>query len=490
MRPLFLALLTVACSESSRPLGEAELRPSLEVQLPDGQLYTPNTQSFLRGRHWLDGAQSMRIAATASDVGTVELVESDAEHDFRLINLPFQQLVPRLHYRVTGEPDTFDAFNLMMAEFSRNGLSLAVGQSGDSHAHFETTLPQRAPWTLSGDYAFVPDPLFRPVRVSLINNCLSAGLWEFSAVDRAGEVHHSWFDFPVDAYEAVTARTNGLTVPFVHEALAWKTDAVPLDLDRLRTVEETYEPVAIALDTGATGYSSQGSRRKLSKGFVTVRLPDGSVRVPQTRQEMTTYPVLLTEFAPPGRYEPDRRKEFDLRFLADPGPVTIRRVRPRTHYAASTVSPAWEADYLEFSIPVGERTLVLGNLPLDRLVPQEELAIHGFGVGILPAADFAERRGLLIADGPAPSYAYLTVAGEDGPEAVNSHNVGIEQVFLRALPDDEHPHFVLTITSFERIVDLARFTVDIPPSLLDPLRERSRRYISPVYLTYRDDNLR
>jgi hypothetical protein len=480
----------VGCSDPVVLKGEAPLRASLELQASDASLFTPNTQSFLRGHHWLDQVHTVQVSADSHDMGQVDMAEDDAEHSFRIVNVPMQQLVPRLHYRAAAVPDAFDSFNLMMAEYSRNGVSFAVGVPGDDHAHFETSLPQRAPWTLAGDYEFVPDPHFRPVRVSLVNNCLASGLWEFSGVDRAGEVHHSWFDFPADYYAELTARTNGVPVDFVTEALTWKTEAVLVDLDRLRQPGATLEPVTATLDTGATGYSSQGSRRKLSKGFVQVRDETGTVRMPNTRQELTTHPVLLTAFVPPGRYDPDERKEFDLRFLAQPGPVAIQRVTPLTHYNAPTASVEWEGDYLEMSIPLGEHTLILGNLPVERLVPQEELALHGFGVGILPASDFAERRAMLVDRGPAPSFAYLTIDGPDGRQAVNSHDRGIEQVFIRALPDQERPQFVITITSFERIVDLARLRVDIPPSLVPELRAQAQRYISPVYLTYRDDNLR
>ncbi len=58
----------------------------------------------------------------------------------------------------------------MLAEYSRNSVSVPVGKSSDTMAHFETDLDEAVPWTLDGDYRFVPNPNTRPVRFSVINN--------------------------------------------------------------------------------------------------------------------------------------------------------------------------------------------------------------------------------------------------------------------------------------------------------------------------------
>ena len=40
------------------------------------------------------------------------------------------------------------------------------------------------------------------------------------------------------------------------------------------------------------------------------------------------------------------------------------------------------------------------------------------------------------------------------------------------------------------MVDLVRYRVDIPAELTDELQTCAMQYISPLYRTYRDDNLR
>ena len=74
--------------------------------------------------------------------------------------------------------------------------------------------------------------------------------------------------------------------------------------------------------------------------------------------------------------------------------------------------------------------------------------------------------------------------------ALNSHDVGVEQIFIRAYPFAQRPHWEVTITSFERITDLVKYRIGIPNQLRQQLQENTLRYISPVYFTYRDDNLR
>ena len=46
------------------------------------------------------------------------------------------------------------------------------------------------------------------------------------------------------------------------------------------------------------------------------------------------------------------------------------------------------------------------------------------------------------------------------------------------------------MTSYERIVDIVKYRVDIPDGLHEELTQRAMRYVSPLYRTYRDDNLR
>jgi len=215
--------------------------------------------------------------------------------------------------------------------------------------------------------------------------------------------------------------------------------------------------------------------------------------VPPTRlSDYGRYPAHMSDFVAPGKYSLGRRKVFDLSFLFAAGTVEFHQVEPLTEYdwngAGSVGSPA--AEYIEFCLDLGNVKLLVGNLPLPLLVQQEDYLIHGFGVGVLPAQDFAERRELLIRRGHRPSFAYLLEERDGRFFAINSHASGVEQVFIRCRPYAATPHLDITIAAFERITDLVRYRLPLPVSLIAPAREHSDRYSSPVYLTYRDDNLR
>lgn len=476
-------------------LGNVAVRPTLEDLTDQQDLYSSSTQSFLRQSHWLETVTSIDISLADDRLANVDFQTPDRTHRLALRNVPLDQLVPRLHYPVNGAADDFDAFNLMMAEYARNGLSVPVGSAGDAIAHFETTLSEDVPWTLAADYQFLPNAYYRPLRVSIVNNCLAPGLWELAAQDTAGELYHAWFSFPRPQYLQLVARTNRLDVPFVERALEWSEQPVPLDLDRLRAEGELIDTVAVEVVHADVGYSSQDSRRKLAKRFLLYEDATG-LHLPQTTTDILQNVVKLSDFVPPGKYSFSQRKPFDYAFLAAPRDARVLRVEPRTSYGwnltETQVRPAREEErlYIELQIDLGSELLIIGNLPLDLLVPQEEYAIHGFGVGVLAAQDFAERRSFLIADGHRPSFAYLAIRADQGLLAVNSHDRGIEQVYLRSFPDREPPYWELVVTSFERIADLVKYRVPMPESLWSLQRLHARRYTTPVYLSYRDDNVR
>jgi hypothetical protein len=486
-----LALAAAGCGESS--WDGIRVLPGLEDRTPEGDLYTPTTQSLLRGYHWLESIEELEIRAGDIACGEVRVTSSDPDYFLRICNMPLEQLVPRLHYAAASPPDAFDAFNLMLAEYSRNSLSAPVGEPGDETTHFETNLVEAVPWTLRGDYSFEPYPAVRPVRVSLINNCLAPGLWELSATDPSGEVYHAWFEMPPDLYDRLVARANGVDEAFARRATAWSPEPVPLRLARLRTIEEKVGTGPLAL-SGYTesGYSTQDSRRKLDKGYVLVER-DGRLQKPERLGELTSGTCYLSTFVEPGKYSYSDRSEFDLGFLRETVSAEVRRVRPLTRYNwfAEGRKETGENDaYLELVLRLRDYSLVLGNLPLELLVPQEDFAINGFGVGVLSSSGIAERRKYLIDEGPCPSFAYL--CREEGEKLVglNSHEFGIEQVFVRTHLHGGPPWWEITITSYERMVDLVKYRVDIPAPLREEVESNALEYIAPLYLTYRDDNLR
>ncbi len=519
---LIYALGSVACSPDMSNSIDVELRPSLEDVLPNGAPYTPGTQSLLRHKHWLETVKGLSLSIDTSerddrdDARNRDLtrqgranvrLEAEADSSFiELTGVPLDYLVPRFHYRPSDPPDAFDAFNLMLAEFSRNGMSVPVGEPGDTMAHFETDLTESFPWTLAGDYEFLPNAKFRPTRIALVNNCLRSGLWEVSASDRSSEIYHAWFDFPFEVYFDLVAKTNRVDPDMIESALAWKVDPVELQLDRLRESRESLGEVSLTLAPETdSGYSSQDSRRKLKMGFALLEVEDGNggtnLRRPERLSELTKHPVHLSNFDEPGKYRIEGRRRFDFGFLREVESADVYRVSPRTDYAFNNGAEAPDRSdetYLELHLRLRDRTIVIGNLPLELLVPQADFAIHGFGVGVLPSQGFAERRKFLIEEGPAPSFAYLCKRENgqraDGPMAsllaLNSHELGLEQIFLRTHLSDDRAWWEVTLTSYERIVDLVKYEVEIPQSLRGPLDEARMRYIAPLHQTYRDDNLR
>ena len=164
--------------------------------------------------------------------------------------------------------------------------------------------------------------------------------------------------------------------------------------------------------------------------------------------------------------------------------VPLLKEDPAEHQGGS------KSDYLELILQLSDHALILGNLPMELMVPQEDFAIHGFGVGVLSSEGIAERRKYLVEEGPAPSFAYLCRQKAGELVGLNSHEFGIEQVFIRTHLHGATPRWEITITSYERMVDLVKYHVEIPESLREQVKTYALEYISPLYLTYRDDNLR
>jgi hypothetical protein len=484
----------VGMGRDVKEVGPLEARPSLEHRKADGSLYTPSTQSLLRTHSRLESVNEVTVhLEDGVEKATVHLRADDEGRLLDFHNIPIRQLVPRLHYQPANPPDRMDALALMLAEYSRNGISVPWGRPGDSMAHFRTPLDGRVPWKLRGDYDFEPNPDYRPQRAAVINNCLAPGLWELSAADRSGEIYHAWFQFPENEYFQVVAEVNGLPEDFVAAALPWNEEEAPLDLERLRRRSKELGSVSIRSVDEEVSFSSQDSRRKLHKDYVLYEA-DGEMRSARRLSDLQNHPVWMSSFMPPGLYssKQEERTRFDFGFLGEPVAAILYEVEPLTSYAfdlEKKAKPAQET-YLELVIDFanGEK-LIVGNLPTHLLVRQEDYVLHGFGVGILPASGFAERRRFLIEEGHKPSYAFLVRPEGDQLLALNSHGRGLEQVFLRSRPGAASPHFTLTLSSYERIVDLARFEIGMPAELVEAQTAHSNRYIPPIYFNYRDDNV-
>lgn len=488
---LGLSVTLMGCGGgASVALDPIPVKPTQENRTADGELYTPSTQSLLRTHSWLEDVSAIELKTDGKDIASIDLVAED-DYYLNIRNLPVQYIVPRLHYTPNQEPDDFDALNLILAEYSRNSVSVPHGSEGDEMSHFLSNLPGKVPWELQGDFEFVPNRLYKPLRVSVINNCLNPGLWELNAVDRSGEIYHGWFDMPLDYYYDLVARTNKVETEFVKHALHMNDEGVKTDLDRLREIKEDLGTVKVVSVDEEVSFSSQGSRRKLHKQYVAYE-KEGELFPPSRLSDVYNNPVKMSSFIGPGVYNFEEKMNFDFRFLASATDAQVKTVYPKTSYKFNkgNISPEKDDPYIEITINLADNEkLVLGNLPLHLLVEQEDFSLHGFGVGILHAGGFAERRKFLLEKGPRPSFAYLLK--EEGGEtiALNSHLRGVEQIFIRSHPNADNPHWEITVTSYERIVDLVRYRVDMPEALKPLQQENSNGYIPPIYFTYRDDNI-
>ncbi len=486
---LLIVLIFSGCSHKKESF-EVKLNPTLELKTTGNDLYTPATQSLLRTHSWLEDVKDAQIIVEESFKASF-LFQTGDEHFLGVENLPLEQIIPRLHYKPSDPPDDFDAFNLMMAEYSRNSISIPQGGSKDKMAHFNTNLQEKAPWKLVGDYNFKPNKFYNPLRVSIVNNCLKPGLWELNAVDRSGEIYHSWFDMPLEFYYRMVAEKNHLDLEFVKKALEWQVKEVKLNLSALRTEKEYLGKVDVSLLDKEASFSSQGSRRKIHQNFVMVSSDSGIWKKPEKLSQFYESRVQMSSFVEPGIYSYEKPTEFDFAFLAGANYANVKKVNPKTSYKLEEFSKEQSDDtYIEIEIhlPNNEK-LVIGNLPLHLLVRQEDFVIHGFGNGILDAAGLAERRQFLLENGPAPSYAYLAKEKDGDLYALNSHERGIEQIFIRSHPFNKDPHWEIIITSYERIIDLVNYKIDIPAGLQPLQKEQSENYIPPIYFTYQDNNV-
>ena len=189
----------------------------------------------------------------------------------------------------------------------------------------------------------------------------------------------------------------------------------------------------------------------------------------------------------------ENKMNFDFKLYKQPLNATIYEVDPLTNFNFNTIEKSDKNDdfkYIEIHIDLKDKKLILGNLPLNLMVQQEDFTLHGFGVGILSAGGLAERRRFLIDQGYKPSFAYLAKEKQDKLVALNSHGEGLEQIFIRSYPNAETPHWDITFTSYERITDIVKYRIPIPKKLIQEQINHTENYITPVYFSYIDDNLR
>lgn len=460
-------------------------------------ILTPSTQSINRYVSVLRELDQVNVKVDATDQSLSLVLHGDGSMNKVFVDgLKFSHLFPILPYPHDRHPDDFDLANLMLAEYARNGVELSYQERNDKLAVFHATHNM-----FSGDEYQVgagqiaANARVRPVRLSVTNNCLKPGLWEISAVDSVGEMHHGWFRFSWGTYADTLRKVNAIEISNrdLSKALKFRKDLnrVEARLDRLRVAGETVLD-GRAVVNGAKkvgGYSSQDSRRKVQRGFFRI-FRNGREMTPGLFSDLQPGDLFqMHKFVPPGIYSADKVEA--VRYDSAWDHVVVRQVTPLTQYAGGTPSldPAGYAEIMLMKNGDSE-AIVAGNVPLSLLVIQEDYSIPAFGAGVLPSSELVERRFLRISEGPRPHFAYQMRKDEAGRwMLVNNHVSGYEQIYLRPVEKGGRLYLRITVVSYERIVDLLEVEVALDGWLEKAIREASSRYMPPLYYVYKDGNV-
>ena len=474
-----------------------KLAPDQEERLADQPL-SSSTQSVNRYRSVLSrfdtidllyDAQKGRLRVRFDDKGAPSDLVSYENVDARFV-------VPLLPYAHGRALTPFDKLNLMLAEYSRNGIELSLQEKNSEYGYATT----HGLFNDDEEYRFdagkvVPNPGAKPKRMALTNNCLFPGLWELSASDSVGEMWHVWMTLPQHGYFDLVRAVDGLDAgdAELEDVLDYHKSIprVPIDFDRLRQVVRTIGTFPVAVDTKkAIGcYSTQDSRRKVQRKFY---------RVERGGQEIaaTTFADLrpgdlfrFYSFVPPGIYTKKTLRTVPYEPIWTT--ATLREVTPRTRYGAAPSPHRYVDGALELTLRSGDgkRAIVVGNVPIDLLVFQEDYDVPGFGVGVPRASEPIEQRHLFFRDGPAPVYAYAADADGNALFVANNHELGLEQIYLRPVRRGADVFLKVTLVAYERIIDILEVDVKLPDGLAKKVIDASDHYQRPLWRSFSDSNL-
>lgn len=494
---LLLLLQPNVYGESSTPKKVPILLDQEECDL-DGNVINASTQSINRYNSVLRDFDQLEVKWEPGQKElSLNLWNEDKQQSVELKTIDIRFLSPLLPYKHQNL-DNFDRTNLMLAECMRTSISLAKSEDQSKYGHF-TSIDQ----SLFNDEEYLfeeneikPNPQVRPNRISVANNCLNPGLWEISASDSVGEMYHGWFEMPKDIYFDIVKEVNQLKEVDAEEiAKALDCNAnfnAVLDLQRLRKVEDklgTYKATLVK-NKPIGSYSSQESRRKVQRGFFSIERDNEKIEASELGSLQEGDEFKLMAFVAPGIYT-EKYEKIVAPFSDQWEDVEIRRVEPLTRYPEST--PSFDSmGHLEVTVYSKDRTqaIIVGNIPVELLVFQEDYRISGFGVGIFPPSELAERRYWRLKEGPAPHYAYLVSIKEDGEKTIiNNHNYHIEQAYLRPVKSEDGVALNLTLVSYERIVDLMEVSIDLDKELSQLIEKASEQYKTPLFRSYSDSNV-
>lgn len=489
-----MGMVLAGCGGPSFAVDGLPLAPDREERIENGPL-SPATQSVNRHRSVLQRLDSVGLKLAG---GRLQLGFHDPRGSGRLSfeNIDARFLAPLLPYAHDRKLSAFDRVNLMLAEYSRNGVELPYQERNSSYGHFTA----ENLFDDSDEYEFVagkivPNPAARPKRMSLVNNCLSPGLWEVSASDSVGEMYHAWWTLPERVYFTLVRAVGGFDASDaeLHDTLAYRAELepVPLDLDRLRARTRALgtAPVSYNLAKPVASYSSQDSRRKVQRRFLKV-VRDGREIQPTRFADLQPGDLFrFYSFVPPGIYT--KRVGRDVRYDPIWTSAALAEVKPKTRWHGGAAGYKYTLGAVELTLRSDStgRALVIGNLPVDLLVFQEDFDIPGFGVGVQRPSEAVEKRYFFFQHGPDPVYAYLAVARDGKLIAVNNHEHGLEQIYLRPVRRGDDVFLRVTLVAYERIVDILELELLLPAELAGRVRQASELYQRPLWRSFSDSNL-
>jgi hypothetical protein len=493
-----IALLGAACHRAHDiEMRAVPLALDQEERLADQPL-SGSTQSVNRYRSVLSRFDAVDVRYDArSGRLHVAFDEKGAPTDLmRLQDVDARFVVPLLPYAHERTLTPFDKLNLMLAEYSRNGVELSL-QDKNSEYGYATT---RALFNDDEEYRFeagkvLPNPGARPKRMGLVNNCLFPGLWELNATDSVGEMYHAWMTLPAHGYFELVRAVDGIDAgdEVLKDVLDYHKSIprVPIDLLRLRDVARELGTFPVAVNAGrAVGsYSTQDSRRKVQRKFYRVER-DGKEIAASTFGELRAGDRFqFFSFIPPGIYTQKSLRAVPYEPIWTS--ATLREVMPRTRFGATAAKHTDAAGALELTLRSGDgkRAIVVGNLPIDLLVFQEDYDVPGFGVGVLRASEPIEKRHLYMNSGPAPVYAYTADVDGDTLTVANNHELGLEQIYLRPYQRGADVMLRVTLVAYERIVDILEVEVKLPDELARKVIAASANYQRPLWRAFSDSNL-
>lgn len=464
----------------------------------------PSTQSLNRYSSVLQNLNRLNSIEINEQTHTLSFVISDETSSKKLFvnNIQASLLVPLLPYPLAQPLDAFDYANLMLGEYARNGIELSYQDNNQLFGYFNATEDLFGKDSEDQfDYSeesLKPNPTIKPLRFNVTNNCLKPGLWEFSASDSVGEMYHSWFKFPEDQYFSLIRKINKIELSNweLSKALRYKRDMkdTPLRLERLRQEKDILlsEKVRVVASKAIGSYSTQDSRRKAQQKYFQIKRQGVEIEASYFSDLQEGDIFSLRKFVPPGIYSADKKEEIS--FNPYWSKIDVREVTPLTQYPGGKTVSQEEKDnlsYIEITLyEKGEnKAIVMGNIPISLLVPQEDYIIPSFGVGPFLASEFIERRYIRLKEGPVPHYAYQIEKIDGNWVLVNNHEEGIEQLVLRPFIKNDILHLRITLVSYERIVDLLELEAPINGLLKQTLIQAGNNYKPPLYRVYEDRNV-